>query len=118
MSNEIPTVVVTVEGGLVQDVSCPPGVNCKVIDFDCDETEGENVHMIDDVPAWVCEYHGEGSPLLRAAPAMFAALKRLLVDAWDRGETRNEETGEEYDDWKQARLAYEAAKAIGEEVRP
>lgn len=45
--------------------------------------------------------------LVVAAPEMYAALKNLYVDACDRDETRNPDTGEEYDDWKQARLVLE-----------
>jgi len=48
--------------------------------------------------------------LIAAAPDLYEALERLYNGACDRGETINEEIGEEYDDWKICRLALEKAE--------
>ena len=59
--------------------------------------------------------HEANALLMAASVKMYNALKHLLVDAIDREETHDEETEEEYEDWKEARLALEAAGWQGEE---
>lgn len=43
--------------------------------------------------------------LIAAAPDLLAAARELLLNADDRGETRDRSTGERYEDWERLRAA-------------
>jgi len=55
---------------------------------------------------------------VRAAIALREAANAMLIDANDRDEVIDEETGEEYDDWKALREALEAFDAITPGSKP
>jgi hypothetical protein len=87
------------------------------VSIDCDETgDHSHVYVLHEARGCDEERAEANRQLIEAAPKLLAALQHLLVDAEDRGETHDDETGEEYDDWKQARIAITLATGSIEDV--
>lgn len=61
-NKEKATIIIEVEGGVVQDVkNVPPGIVVEVRDFDCDEeaSEDNEVEILDGEECWVDHYTGD-----------------------------------------------------------
>jgi len=96
-------------------------------DDDGERLEDEGCDSAADVVEALCNVEGsvveamvDVETLGTVFDQLFEAAQRMLIDADDRDETTDEETGEEYADWSALRAAVEAAKLVksGEPVPP
>lgn len=75
-----PTIVITLDGGVVQDISVSHQVNVIVLDRDTDGVDLDDLTMIDGCAAWASVHGSPCMPCLGQTGFITRVLEDILAD--------------------------------------